>query len=160
MGADNPSETEHSPVASRKEQTRQILVWAGYFCGAMAFLFWPIILGPAGIIIGVVNRRRGEKRHGQQQIGLGALGLIIGLVIGALVNSGFASSCTQTDLAARTSSLNANIQRMLSTPGQLQQGLGAQNLFVEQAARMNAAMLRDDMQAACAIMDDLERRIR
>jgi hypothetical protein len=49
---------------------------------------------------------------------------------------------------------------MLSTPGQLQQGLGAQNLFVEQAARMNAAMLRDDMQAACAIMDDLERRIR
>jgi membrane protein required for beta-lactamase induction len=53
MGADNPTETEHSPVASGKEQTRQILVWAGYFCGAMAFLFWPIILGPAGIIIGV-----------------------------------------------------------------------------------------------------------
>jgi len=122
-------------------------------------VFWPIILGPAGIIIGVVNLRRGERRHGQQQIGLGALGLVAGLVIGALVNGGFAS-CTQMDLGARTSDLHANIQRMLNTRGQLQRGLAAQNIFVEQGSRMNAAMLRGDLAAACATMDDLEQRIK
>jgi len=49
---------------------------------------------------------------------------------------------------------------MLNTRGQLQRELAAQNIFVEQGSRMNAAMLRGDLAAACATMDDLEQRIK
>jgi len=147
-------------AATNPDQTQKWLNWAGYFCGGMAFIFWPILFGPAGIIIGVVNLRRGEKKHGKQQIGLGALGLVVGFLISLLVNGGLASGCTQMDLAARTSDINANIQRMLNSPGRYREGLAAQNLFVQQGSRMNAAMLRDDMKTACAIMDDLEQRIK
>src|SRR6476661_7482220 len=91
MSTDNPSgeKAAQSSSSITVAQDRSFLIWGGYVCGALAFIFWPIILGPAGIIIGVVNLRRGEKRHGQQQVGLGALGLVVGLVIGALVNGGF-----------------------------------------------------------------------
>ena len=127
----------------------------------MAFLFWPIIFGPAGIVLGFINLKRGEKLHGQRQIGLGLIGLVVGILIGALVNGGFFDGrCSEDDITARSLDVGANVQRLLNTPGRFNEGLAAQALLVEQGSRLTAVMMRGDMKTACQIVDDLERRIR
>jgi hypothetical protein len=93
MSAESPggADPSQSPVTSVAEQNRQLLVWSGYLCGTLAFVFWPLILGPAGFIIGAINRRTGDKDHGEKQMGLGLFGLVGGLVIGMLFG-GFSDS--------------------------------------------------------------------
>jgi hypothetical protein len=84
MGTDKPSGEKAAQSTSEitAAQNGQFLIWGGYVCGTLAFVLWPIILGPVGIALGAVNIRRGDRKHGEQIVGLGVLGLIGGLVIG------------------------------------------------------------------------------
>jgi uncharacterized protein YacL len=64
--------------------TSNTLSIIGIVCGAIAFLFLPIILGPAGLILGAVARSRNERLANVALI-VSALGLVVGLILGYLV---------------------------------------------------------------------------
>lgn len=53
-------------------------------CGAIAFLFLPIILGPIGLILAAVAKSKGERNA---NIGflVAGLGTVVGMILGALV---------------------------------------------------------------------------
>ena len=57
---------------------------AGIIIGAVAFLFFPIILGPVGLILGAVGKSKGEPRAVVAMVVSGC-GLVIGMIIGAIV---------------------------------------------------------------------------
>jgi uncharacterized membrane protein len=63
-------------------QAGNLLSIIGMVCGAVALLFCPILLGPAGIVLGIIGKRRGESL-GTVTIAVAAAGMIIGMVIGA-----------------------------------------------------------------------------
>jgi hypothetical protein len=56
-------------------------------CGAVALLFFPILFGPVGIILGAIAASRKERRAA---IGLAvaAIGTLIGFILGILAYSG------------------------------------------------------------------------
>lgn len=60
----------------------------GISLGAMSFLIFPILLGPAAIIISVIAKTKNE-RLANVAITVSILGLIIGFVLGAIVWSMF-----------------------------------------------------------------------
>jgi uncharacterized protein YacL len=57
---------------------------AGIICGAIAFLFFPIVLGPIGLILGAIGKSKGEEKAVVAMV-VSALGLVIGLMLGFLV---------------------------------------------------------------------------
>jgi hypothetical protein len=65
-------------------QTSNVLSIIGIVCGAIAFLFFPILLGPAGIILGVIGLTR-KERLAWVATAVSAAGLIIGMILGMLV---------------------------------------------------------------------------
>lgn len=74
------TDTSH-PRAEARGNTLSII---GVVCGAVAFLFLPIVLGPVGLVLGFVARSKGE-RLANVAIIVSALGLIVGMVLGYLV---------------------------------------------------------------------------
>jgi hypothetical protein len=52
--------------------------------GAVAFLFFPILLGPAGMILGAVGKSRNERLAIPAMI-ISACGLVVGMVLGLVV---------------------------------------------------------------------------
>lgn len=56
----------------------------GLVSGLIAFIFCPILLGPAGIALGVVALKKGDKL-GWIAVVAGVLGFVVGLAIGAVV---------------------------------------------------------------------------
>jgi zinc-ribbon domain len=61
------------------------LVVAGIVLGGMAFLFLPILFGPAAIVCGAVAVSDGNP-SGWWAVSLGAAGLVIGFFLGVLVS--------------------------------------------------------------------------
>lgn len=59
---------------------------AGIVCGAIAFLFFPIILGPVGLILGAVGKSKGEEKAVIALV-VSALGLVIGMILGAMIGA-------------------------------------------------------------------------
>lgn len=59
---------------------------AGIICGAIAFLFFPIVLGPVGLILGAVGKSKGEEKAVIALV-VSALGLVVGMVLGAIVGA-------------------------------------------------------------------------
>jgi hypothetical protein len=59
---------------------------AGIILGAIAFLFFPIICGPAGLILGGIAKSKGESRAVVALVVSGT-GMIVGFILGALVSS-------------------------------------------------------------------------
>lgn len=57
---------------------------AGIICGAIAFLFLPIVLGPVGLILGAIGKSKGEEKAVIALV-VSALGLVIGMILGFLV---------------------------------------------------------------------------
>jgi hypothetical protein len=57
---------------------------AGIILGAVAFLFVPILLGPAGLILGAVGKSRSERLAIPALI-VSACGLILGMLLGLVV---------------------------------------------------------------------------
>src|SRR5215472_8796565 len=56
------------------------LAIAGIICGALAFLIAPIILGPAGLILGGIAKSRGQRLANAALIVAG-LGLVVGIIL-------------------------------------------------------------------------------
>ncbi len=54
---------------------------AAIVLGAIAFLFFPIVLGPAGLILGAVAKSKGEPKATFAMV-LAALGTVGGMVLG------------------------------------------------------------------------------
>jgi hypothetical protein len=57
------------------------LAIAGIICGAIAFLFIPILLGPVGLILGGIAKSRGQRLANAALI-VSGLGLVVGLLLG------------------------------------------------------------------------------
>lgn len=57
---------------------------AGIILGVISFLFFPIIFGPAGIILGAVGKSKGESKA-VTAMAVSAVGLVAGMIIGAVV---------------------------------------------------------------------------
>lgn len=60
---------------------------AGIILGALAFIILPIVLGPAGLILGAVGKSKGESKAVVAMV-VSGLGLVIGMILGYLVGSG------------------------------------------------------------------------
>lgn len=57
---------------------------AGIIFGAIAFLFFPIVLGPAGLILGAIAKSKGEEKA-IIAIVVSAVGMVVGFIFGAIV---------------------------------------------------------------------------
>lgn len=56
---------------------------AGIILGAIAFLFFPIVLGPAGLVLGAIGMSKGEDRAIVALV-VSTLGLVVGMTFGAI----------------------------------------------------------------------------
>lgn len=56
----------------------------GIVLGSIAFLFLPIILGPAGLILGAVGKSKGESRANVAMV-VSAAGLVVGMILSFVV---------------------------------------------------------------------------
>jgi hypothetical protein len=56
---------------------------AGLFLAGLAIFVAPLLLGPAGMVLGIVADVRGERR-GRWVAVLAALGLVLGILVGLL----------------------------------------------------------------------------
>lgn len=59
---------------------------AGIICGAISFLFFPIVFGPAGLILGAVAKSKNEEKAGIALL-VSGLGLVVGMFLGFVVFS-------------------------------------------------------------------------
>ena len=59
----------------------------GIICGAIAFLFFPIVFGPAGLIFGAVAKSKGEQKAVVALV-VSGVGLVVGMIFGYIVSSG------------------------------------------------------------------------
>jgi len=60
------------------------LATAGLACGIISFLFFPIVLGPIGIILGAIAWSKGHPR-GKTATIVSIAGLVIGMILGAIM---------------------------------------------------------------------------
>ena len=67
-----------------KRESNSMIVW-GYVCGGVAFFFFPIGFGIAGVVIGIINLTKGRVGHGIAQIVIATTAGILGSIWGALV---------------------------------------------------------------------------
>lgn len=58
----------------------------GLVCAIISLLFLPVLFGPAAIVLGVVARKKGDVSFGLVVIILGAVFMVFGMVLGAVVN--------------------------------------------------------------------------
>lgn len=59
----------------------------GWICAVLALVFFPIILGPAGVILGYLARSRGDKEQGTIIMIVSISTTIIGMLLGAILGS-------------------------------------------------------------------------
>jgi len=57
---------------------------AGIILGALAFLIFPIIFGPIGLIMGAIAKSKGE-RLATRALVVSGIGLVVGMIFGAMV---------------------------------------------------------------------------
>lgn len=64
-------------------------VWSviGIISGTIAFLFFPILFGPLGIVLGFVGRRKGDETIGLVAIIISIIGLVVGIIFGAVIGA-------------------------------------------------------------------------
>jgi hypothetical protein len=58
----------------------------GIVFGGVAFIFFPIILGPVGIILSVIGKTKGEKLA-NIALTVSILGTLVGIIIGAVIGA-------------------------------------------------------------------------
>ena len=64
-------------MAENKGRTFSII---GLICAIISLLFFPILFGPAAIILGVIARKKGDLTFGLVVIILGAVFMVIGMM--------------------------------------------------------------------------------
>ncbi|MGH3444969.1 MAG: DUF2510 domain-containing protein [Nocardioidaceae bacterium] len=67
------------------QSTSNTLSIIGIVCGAVAFLFCPILFGPAGLVLGGIGKSKGERLSTVALV-VSGLGLVVGIILGVLVN--------------------------------------------------------------------------
>ncbi|MGA8988649.1 hypothetical protein [Aeromicrobium sp.] len=77
--------TGHIPRQTRPPGRVQATI--GGVCGVMAIVFFPIVFGPLGIILGVVAHRAGDKPLGAYVAAGSAMTTIIGIALGFIATS-------------------------------------------------------------------------
>lgn len=70
------------PPAKHPGRTEGIIA---IICAVVSLLFFPIIFGPVGIILGITAHKKGEKTLGLVAIILSAIFMVIGFIFGAYV---------------------------------------------------------------------------
>ena len=60
---------------------------AGIVSGVLAIVVVPILLGPLGVVFGIVGFVRGDRRLGIAAIIVSVLGFVIGLIVGLVLLS-------------------------------------------------------------------------
>ena len=68
-----------------KKNKGRVLSIIGLVCAIISLLLLPILFGPAAIVLGYFARKKGDKTFGLVVIVLGAVFMVIGMVLGALV---------------------------------------------------------------------------
>ena len=58
---------------------------AGLVSGAVSFLVIPILLGPLGVLLGILGLARGERRLGTIAVVVSVLGLVVSVILSFLV---------------------------------------------------------------------------
>lgn len=71
-------------ASTSQEAVRRAFSTAGIVLGMFAILFFPIVLGPVGVILGAVGWSRGEP-NGPIAVAVAACGFIVGMILRALV---------------------------------------------------------------------------
>ena len=72
MNTPNPSNSSN----------KQGMAVGGLVCGIVAFLFFPVELGPIGIILGALSWKAGNKL-GMAATIVSIVGLVVGMLLGA-----------------------------------------------------------------------------
>ncbi len=75
---------DRSTTASTSSGDGGSFATAGLACGIVAFLFFPIVLGPLGIVLGAIAWNKGHPR-GQTATIVSIVGLIVGMMLGAVM---------------------------------------------------------------------------
>ncbi len=57
---------------------------AGIVLGAIAFLFFPVLFGPIGLVLGAVAKSKGEPLANRALL-VSGLGLVVGMLLGAML---------------------------------------------------------------------------
>ena len=70
------------PIPAR--QASNTLSWIAIACGAVAFLFFPIVFSPLGIVLAAIAYTRGEARWAVG-LAVAVVGGIVGFMVGYLV---------------------------------------------------------------------------
>jgi len=73
--------SQTAPTAETRSNTLSIIA---IVCGVVAILFLPIVLGPIGIVLGIIGKTRNEKLS-TVAIVVAVAGMIVGFVLGAIV---------------------------------------------------------------------------
>lgn len=64
--------------------TARMLPILGFLCAAIAVVYFPIVFGPAAIVLGVVAQRRGDPLGSYAAVA-GVVGLVAGVTLAAIV---------------------------------------------------------------------------
>lgn len=81
-----PGYVQYQPIAAPTIDNKNGLATAGLVCGILSFLFFPIILGPLGIVFGGIAWKAGNSRGLTAAI-ISVIGLPVGMLLGAMVMS-------------------------------------------------------------------------
>ncbi|MFQ6325780.1 hypothetical protein ACLMAL_06520 [Nocardia sp. CWNU-33] len=73
--------------AAPQRSGAQIYSIIAFVCAALSLLFCPILFGPAGIILGVIGRNKGESL-GKVAVIVAAVAMVIGIVVSYIVLAG------------------------------------------------------------------------
>jgi hypothetical protein len=71
-------ETANRIFGSASSENRLVIV--GYLCLFMGLLFFMAVFGLAGLVIGILNFKRGKSGHGTLQIILGMTYVVVSFV--------------------------------------------------------------------------------
>ena len=75
-------------LTTGERQQSKTLVVSGYVCAVLALFIFPIGLGIAGLVIGIINLTKGRVGHGIAQIVIAVTFGIVGTIWGAIAWGG------------------------------------------------------------------------
>lgn len=85
------TESGYAPPETKSTNDGRVYVIIGFVCAAVALVFLPIVFGPAAIVLGYVGKKKGDEL-GKWAMIAGAVGLVVGMIVGAIVFSAASDS--------------------------------------------------------------------
>jgi O-antigen/teichoic acid export membrane protein len=73
-------------VKKKTENKGRVYSIIGLICAILSILIFPIVFGVIAITLGIFARKKGDATFGLVVIILGAVFMVIGMIIGAVVN--------------------------------------------------------------------------